>query len=772
VRLISLRARNFKKLQLDSPIQFSNGITLISGLNESGKSSVLDAILFSLFARATRPPKARNKDLISYGADEGTVSLDFEVEDRDYRVTRKLHTAKPTGALLEELETGKPPRPLVNGQEKVNEEIVRLLGGITYQEIVSSTVVAQKELNKLIELNKDDRKRIVNAFLNLESFNSVITDLTEEKRDLEGTGSRTGKLPTEKEKLEMLKRELEQLQKNSEEKAKLLEENATHAEIAEVLQRRFQDEDRLYSDLRRHETLLKTRESLVLELSGKQKLRDDYLARSERLNNEIQRVRLNLSKYAVYDNLESLLSELADSLETAKAQFVELSAIERSRVGVEQEVRELGGKLTSADESRLRRRAASMAKPIKPYVLLTALTFAGAFAAIIVGFLLVGLALVMAGLIPAAITAVRLRAVTSIATNNSRLGDLRYLDSRRHELAGIQQERAQVKQRYRSTEQQLISLCDSVSKQNDLISFNSDLGSMEAARKVLETSTADRQTRSGLQMKLQTLNEESSKLPAQTTTNELEKEIKDLGRRVSEVVLPTQPGGIVFTPELLGETLTRRDEFARKLAIAQTSMKRNLERIAELDRYIKEHADVPAKAQSQVEAVRKLERQLQIVKRAVEGVQSTGESLRNRVRPSVQGYMSAILPALTSSKYKAAILDEDYNLQVWDPEAGEYKPKEVYSGGAEDQFLLAMRLAFALALLPEVKGQKPEFVFLDEPLGSSDEIRRSGIIDYLAQDLSKKFKQIFIISHVGGLEEHVQNIIALDDGVLSGVEST
>jgi exonuclease SbcC len=134
--------------------------------------------------------------------------------------------------------------------------------------------------------------------------------------------------------------------------------------------------------------------------------------------------------------------------------------------------------------------------------------------------------------------------------------------------------------------------------------------------------------------------------------------------------------------------------------------------------------------------------------------------------------MSAILPALTCSKYRAAILDEDYNVKVWDPEAGEYRSKEVYSGGTEDQFLLAMRLAFALALLPEVKGQKPEFVFLDEPLGSSDEIRRSGIVDYLAQDLSKKFKQIFIISHVGGLEEHVQNIITLDDGIVSGTEST
>ena len=772
VRLLSLQARNFKKLQLESPIQFNNGITLISGLNESGKSSVLDAILFALFGRVTRPPKARNKDLVAYGANEGTVSLDFEVENRSFRVTRKLHQVKPTAALLEELKVGKQPQPLANGQEKVNEEIVRLLGGITYQEIVSSTVVAQKELNKLIELNKDDRKRIINAFLNLESFNAVMTDLTEERRDLEGTGSKTGKVLAEKEKLELLKHELEQFQQNSEEKARLLKENAALTETVNELQREFQDKDRLYNDLRQYETFLKTRDSLVLELSGKRKLCDEYRTRSERLNKEIESVQLELSKYVVYDKIEPLLSKLPDNLEIAKVQSVQLSAIERSRLGAEQEVGELGRKLASTDESKLRSQAALRGKPIKPYVLLTALLFAGALAAFIVGLLPVGLALVMAGLVPAAILAVRLRAVASLANGNSELGDLRYLDSKRHELAGINQEYAQAKQRYNSTEEQLTTICKSLSEQSDLFRFNGNLDSLEIAQKVLETSTRDRQARATLQMKLQTLNEESSKLPSQSNSNELEKEVKDLERRLSELVVPTLPGGIVFAPELLGETLTARDGFARQLAIAQTSIRQNLQRNAELDRYLNEHADVPAKVQSQVEVVRKLERQLQVIRRALEGVQSTGESLRNRVRPGVQGYMSAILPALTSSKYRAAILDEDYSLQVWDPEAGEYRPKEVYSGGTEDQFLLAMRLAFALALLPEVKGQKPEFVFLDEPLGSSDEIRRSGIVDYLAQDLSKKFKQIFIISHVGGLEDRVQNIIRLDDGMLSGTESS
>jgi exonuclease SbcC len=293
---------------------------------------------------------------------------------------------------------------------------------------------------------------------------------------------------------------------------------------------------------------------------------------------------------------------------------------------------------------------------------------------------------------------------------------------------------------------------------------------LQAARRLLDNAAKGRQTRGELQMKLQTLTDEVQRLTSQTDLKKLEKEIEDLAGRLSGLMFPKLPEDAIFTPGLLAKTLSARDELSAQLATAQSNIQQNLKRIADLNKYLTEHADIADEARSQGETVHKLEHRLRVVARALEGVQATGEALRNRVRPSVQAYMSAILPALTSSKYRAAILDDDYNLKVWDPEAGEYKPKEVYSGGTEDQFLLAMRLAFALALLPEVKGQKPEFVFLDEPLGSSDDVRRSGIIDYLTHDLSRKFKQIFVISHVGGLEEHVQNIITLDDGMIAATD--
>src|SRR2546428_13921427 len=77
-----------------------------------------------------------------------------------------------------------------------------------------------------------------------------------------------------------------------------------------------------------------------------------------------------------------------------------------------------------------------------------------------------------------------------------------------------------------------------------------------------------------------------------------------------------------------------------------------------------------------------------------------------------------------------------------------------------------MRRAFALALTPQAKGRNPGFLFLDEPLGSSDKVRREGILALMHGELSQNFKQIFLISHVGDLEAEADTVIEMEDGAV------
>src|SRR5256712_14052859 len=189
----------------------------------------------------------------------------------------------------------------------------------------------------------------------------------------------------------------------------------------------------------------------------------------------------------------------------------------------------------------------------------------------------------------------------------------------------------------------------------------------------------------------------------------------------------------------------------------------------EIKKFIEENKDVEEKTIMQEKNVALLRKELDVLKYALKGIEQTSESLRNRVKPQVERYMGLILPVITSGRYKAVQLDDDYTVRVFDPDAGEFKPKEVFSGGTEDQGLLAMRLAFALALIPQAKGKSPEFLFLDEPLGSSDKVRRDGILALLKGELAQNFKQIFLVSHVGDLETEADTIINMDNGNVAEV---
>jgi exonuclease SbcC len=134
-------------------------------------------------------------------------------------------------------------------------------------------------------------------------------------------------------------------------------------------------------------------------------------------------------------------------------------------------------------------------------------------------------------------------------------------------------------------------------------------------------------------------------------------------------------------------------------------------------------------------------------------------------------YMRRILPQLTRDRYHDAELDpETYRIRVWDERAGQsgaWKAKDIFSGGTKDQFSLALRLAFALATLPQERGTAPGFIFLDEPLGSFDEERAGALLYLLTEgEIGRAFDQIFLISHVPVPENKFTHKIRLEHGLV------
>ncbi len=776
LRLVSLQAQNFKKLKLSKPLPLSEGIILITGLNESGKSTILDAVLYALFGRVIRPSKMpSNEDIISYGNGEAQVRLEFDIGENRYRVVREVHKTRPNRATLVEVRSNGTTKALASSVKDVTAEIERLLGGITYDEIVASSVVAQKDLERLIKQRLDDRRKVINVFLNLESFNKVQDQLDNERNGIEGTSRTPGHLTVEKQRLETLNDQLKEYKETSVQldnlnvKVEKLKKDQQHQE------KRFVETDTLYKTLNEYGEAIKERDSLRREIEDKSLLTNNLkqqLASVDAQRSELGRAEAEVKKYGDLAEAEKAIARASEVLEKVRSAELQIAQFEDREQRLQAQITETNKKVTIADESRL----VSSDKPrrIWSYLMATAAFGAGA----ILSFILAPVALTIAlGSLAVVSLLLLTRQIISLSQQaeaskqqQEQLASAQLLVSWENELGEVKKDRDVADATIRQGSSQILQVLGSIE------SYSSYMQGLTDPKEVVEQASSiynqDKQSLSAVTERVNMLQKrlgEEPELKRQLAQAQLD--IAMVEKKLKKTLLPSLPEGVEFSPELLDEASQMRDSLNESVSRVKTQIEESMTRIIELKQFLEENKDLEELVDEQKRKVLLLQKQLAVVKYSIKGLEQASESLRNRVKPQVERYMSQILPVITSGRYKAVQLEDDYTVRVFDPEAGEFRPKEVFSGGTEDQLLLAMRLAFALALIPQAKGRNPEFLFLDEPLGSSDKVRREGILALMHGELSQNFKQIFLISHVGDLEVEADTVIEMENGAVREVVS-
>jgi len=766
VKLLSLYTANFKKPLMTEPLKLPEGVTLICGPNESGKSTLLDAVLYTLYARVIRPSvRPSNEDLISYGKRRAVVRLDFSIGDRVFRAERRIHLNRSNQAYLWEVLPGDHLKPMATGQRQVTTEIENLLAGITFHELISSNVVAQKDLEHLIEQGREDRKKVINAFLNLESFNTVLHDLNEDRKALEGTQARPGKLTVEQQKLDTLQDKLEEYTNRKGE----LEE--TEKQISKLEKKIDQLKDDYAGISELHETLEtydKAREQkqhLTSEINGKKQLQKqlhERLEQLEEIRTKAKETEKTLEKYSNLEEAKEALEPAEELVKKAGELRIQLREKETRREEVEKDLSALNEQLGGVDvekAAKLERRGVMM----WPLV-------GAAVACFVIAFLL--LALRMEALFTGILVAVGILFFVLVARQASMesrlrgaLTDVKRLEDLNADISNLDGQIQGINHEIRDNESGILKICKGISRYSTIFKKQSSEGTEAVYHAMITAADNDKSEKGKLEERMENLTKQLEEKPSvekkqQTTSGELE----NLGKDLDAVEFPTLPKDVQFSQEVLNETRDRKEKIGKELTGNETQLDTSKKSLAKLTTFLDENKGLPEEVEKQDALVQSLKHDQEVTRLAVQGVDKTAGALRSRVKPGVEQYMGVTLPIITNGRYKAVQLDEDYSLKVWDPNAGEFKAKEVFSGGTEDQILLSMRLAFALALLPEVKGMHPEFLFLDEPLASSDEERRQGILQLLHTELAGRFKQIFLISHVAGLETEVENVIRLEDG--------
>jgi DNA repair exonuclease SbcCD ATPase subunit len=218
----------------------------------------------------------------------------------------------------------------------------------------------------------------------------------------------------------------------------------------------------------------------------------------------------------------------------------------------------------------------------------------------------------------------------------------------------------------------------------------------------------------------------------------------------SEVVMVAWPLVARVTIEEAEQLKSDLEERSRQLYAAR-------QRERELARELGQSA-TPLGIDECQQKVDELRENRDICLKAREFLHEARDRIARHVLPITERNMQPLLQQLTSGRYRDVRLtpeetngqpgEMDYRIRVWDPAAGRFVAKNLFSGGTRDQCSLALRLAFALATLPQELGVAPGFIFLDEPLSAFDAQRAQALVELLTTGtIAQQFSQVVLISH-------------------------
>ncbi|SMD31584.1 DNA double-strand break repair ATPase Rad50 [Picrophilus oshimae] len=159
----SLKLKNFVSYD-DAEIEFTPGITIITGKNGAGKTSIVDAIKFALFTETRNSEKI--EEMVKKGKNNLSVMLEFYIGNDVYQVFRSYKFGKGS---RRESYIKKNNEIIAEGFDQTTKAIENILG-ISKDVFKNSIFVGQGEMDSLISGTPKQRKEIFSEILEINSL--------------------------------------------------------------------------------------------------------------------------------------------------------------------------------------------------------------------------------------------------------------------------------------------------------------------------------------------------------------------------------------------------------------------------------------------------------------------------------------------------------------------------------------------------------------------------------------------------------------------------
>lgn len=151
----------------------------LTGPTGSGKSSLIDAIVFALYGSVPRIGQRDVAPIVSLGKLEARVRFEFSLEGVDYSVARVVRRTKG-GASTAEARLERAGEVLAGTADEVTEKIGRLLG-LEFEHFTKSVVLPQGQFAAFLHDRPADRQKLLRELLDLGVYENM-RDLAKQRR--------------------------------------------------------------------------------------------------------------------------------------------------------------------------------------------------------------------------------------------------------------------------------------------------------------------------------------------------------------------------------------------------------------------------------------------------------------------------------------------------------------------------------------------------------------------------------------------------------------
>lgn len=225
----TLQMRNFKS-HTNTRINFNNGITIITGENGAGKTTIFEAIQYALFNKTNN----KLEELLKHNSNEMNVELTFTEKGNTYKIRRTRKHNNTTSELYKKTEQGQY-EPITTSNKETDDTLKTIID-ITQDLFLNAIYIKQGEITDLVNKSSSERKKLITRLLNIDSLEKcweqmpkiikkyenkeenikgILTvekntenQLQDNEKETERLNQQLGELQTEQEKLENDKKEL------------------------------------------------------------------------------------------------------------------------------------------------------------------------------------------------------------------------------------------------------------------------------------------------------------------------------------------------------------------------------------------------------------------------------------------------------------------------------------------------------------------------------------------------------------------------------------